>query len=267
MGHFPTRLSQFYFKTLQTDIMYLSFTHRQPTKPDYWPAVPIKRGLNDRNAKYHLKEHIPPFRHVTAPLPNMTNENVPELIEIVLSWQYPISASRNLTDDQLASVYLQQLLISGVKPGFRYPLGSSVLGRKLAGRPHGVQTVFRGPFMYDFLDKMTNLVLPKWKNWYGFNKGGNHQGDMEIQLPANVIGSFPELELAYDQLPSVENAKFQPMQILFKTNAPTDWMTRSLLSSLGLPFIDIDGVKEKKKLELNMGDQTKKPKRKTKAKK
>eukprot|EP00835_Amoeboradix_gromovi_P001945 NODE_100_length_20777_cov_0.240884.p7 type:complete len:288 gc:universal NODE_100_length_20777_cov_0.240884:13797-12934(-) len=257
LHHLPTRLSSFYFKTLKSDLMYLSFTHRKPSTPDYYPPVAIKQGLNERNKNYHLKVHIPKYRHVPAALPDMTYKNVPELNEITLTWQYSLSTNTPLLDDQLTSVFLQQLLISGIQPKFIYPTNASMLYRKLAGRPHGVKTTLTGPFMYDFMDKLTALVIPKWKNFYGFNKGGNHQGDFELKLPDNVVGMFPELELAYDQIPSINGQKFFPFQILFKSNAVTDWQVRCLLSSLGLPFIDEQGVKEKQKLKLNMQEGTK----------
>ncbi len=249
MGTFPTRLSQFYFKVIQTDMMYLSFTHRQPSKPDYWPPLAFKKGLNERNAKYFTKATIQKYRQIPGPLPNMTNENVPELLNITVKWQYNLNDAL-LTDEQLASAYLQQLLITGVEPTFMYPNPVSMISRKISGRPLGIKTSLQGPFMYDFLDKFTTVVLPKRKGWFGYNKGGDYHGALDIHLPAEVIAMFPEMEAAYEKIPIVANQKFFPMQLTIKTSGTTDWQTRSLLSSMGFPFIDDAGAKEKEKLRV-----------------
>eukprot|EP00834_Sanchytrium_tribonematis_P007468 NODE_679_length_4801_cov_0.851978.p1 type:complete len:277 gc:universal NODE_679_length_4801_cov_0.851978:951-121(-) len=245
-----TRLSNFYYTSLQSDIMALSFTHKTPSIPEYYPAVPIYQGINERNAKYHKVKRIPFNRHVNHPLPNMTNENVPQLTDIIIKFQSNLTDKKPMTDDALTSIYTQQALITGVKPTFKYAFNKSLLHRKVMGKPIGIQTHLQGPLMYEFMNKLTTLVLPKWKNWYGFNKKGNHQGDFECLLPNQVIGSFPELEYAYDAIPAIESQKFYPFTVLFKTSAFTDWQMRTVLSGLGLPFIDEDGVKEVKKLKL-----------------
>ena len=96
------------------------------------------------------------------------------------------------------------------------------------GMPIGVKVTLRGEKMYEFLDRLFNIALPRVRDFRGINKNGfDGRGNYNLGLKEQLI--FPEIE--YDKVDKVRG-----MDIAFVTTATTDEEARELLTLMGAPF-------------------------------
>ena len=92
----------------------------------------------------------------------------------------------------------------------------------------GVKTTLRGEKMYDFLDRLVNLALPRVRDFRGVNPDSfDGRGNYSLGLKEQII--FPEIE--YDKVDAIRG-----MDIAFVTTAKTDEEGRELLRLFGMPF-------------------------------
>lgn len=105
----------------------------------------------------------------------------------------------------------------------------SIAGFKLrAGDPLGVMVTLRGEKMWEFLDKLISLALPRVKDFQGvpLNAFDGH-GNYSLGLEEQII--FPEIN--YDMIESVRS-----LQVVIVTSTDEDDHARELLRALGMPF-------------------------------
>jgi large subunit ribosomal protein L5 len=94
--------------------------------------------------------------------------------------------------------------------------------------PIGCKVTLRGPRMYEFLDRLVNVALPRVRDFKGVPpKGFDGRGNYNMGLKEQVI--FPEIE--YDKVDKVRG-----MDITMVTTARTDEEAKALLTHLGVPF-------------------------------
>ena len=94
--------------------------------------------------------------------------------------------------------------------------------------PIGCKVTLRGPRMYEFLDRLVNVALPRVRDFKGVPpKGFDGRGNYNLGLREQVI--FPEI--VYDKVDKVRG-----MDVTMVTTARTDEEARALLGQLGLPF-------------------------------
>ncbi|MCL2095894.1 MAG: 50S ribosomal protein L5 [Oscillospiraceae bacterium] len=105
----------------------------------------------------------------------------------------------------------------------------SVANFKLrAGTKVGVKVTLRGDRMYEFLDRLFNLALPRVRDFKGVNPNAfDGRGNYALGIKEQLI--FPEIE--YDKID-----KIRGMDIVIVTTAKTDEQARELLTLLGAPF-------------------------------
>lgn len=105
----------------------------------------------------------------------------------------------------------------------------SVANFKLrAGVKIGAKVTLRGERMYEFVDKLFNLALPRVRDFKGINPNSfDGRGNYSMGVKEQLI--FPEVE--YDKID-----KIRGMDIIFVTTANTDEEARELLTLLGAPF-------------------------------
>jgi len=105
----------------------------------------------------------------------------------------------------------------------------SVANFKLrAGTKIGAKVTLRGERMYEFMDRLFNLSLPRVRDFKGINANGfDGHGNYSLGLKEQLI--FPEIE--YDKVD-----KIRGMDICFVTTANTDDEARELLTLMGAPF-------------------------------
>lgn len=119
-------------------------------------------------------------------------------------------------------------LITGQKPVVTRAK-KSIAGFKLReGMPVGVKVTLRGNRMYEFVDRLLSVALPRVRDFRGVSpKSFDGRGNYSLGLKEQLI--FPEIE--YDKID-----KLRGMEIVFATTAKTDEEGRALLKLLGMPF-------------------------------
>ena len=96
------------------------------------------------------------------------------------------------------------------------------------GMPIGCRVTLRGEKMYDFLDRLVNLALPRVRDFRGINPNAfDGRGNYALGIKEQLI--FPEIE--YDKVDKVRG-----MDIIMVTTAKTDEEARELLTQFGMPF-------------------------------
>lgn len=96
------------------------------------------------------------------------------------------------------------------------------------GQKIGAKVTLRGDRMYEFMDRLFNLALPRVRDFKGINPNGfDGRGNYSLGLKEQLI--FPEIE--YDKV-----EKIRGMDIVFVTTAHTDEEARELLKLMGAPF-------------------------------
>ena len=96
------------------------------------------------------------------------------------------------------------------------------------GMPIGCKVTLRGDKMYEFLDRLVNLALPRVRDFRGVNPNAfDGRGNYTLGIKEQLI--FPEIE--YDKVDKVRG-----MDIIFVTTAETDEEARELLTQFGMPF-------------------------------
>ena len=96
------------------------------------------------------------------------------------------------------------------------------------GMPIGCKVTLRGEKMYEFVDRLVNLALPRVRDFRGVNPNAfDGRGNYALGIKEQLI--FPEIE--YDKIDKVRG-----MDIIFVTTANTDEEARELLALMGAPF-------------------------------
>lgn len=96
------------------------------------------------------------------------------------------------------------------------------------GVPIGVRVTLRGDTMYEFLDRLISVALPRIRDFRGINdKGFDGNGNYTLGVTEQII--FPEIDI--DKV-----TKIMGMDITFVTSASNDGEALALLSEFGLPF-------------------------------
>ena len=104
----------------------------------------------------------------------------------------------------------------------------SVSGFRLReGMPIGCMVTLRGPRMYEFMDRLISVVLPRIRDFRGLRDHFDGHGNYSLGLTEQTL--FPEIDL--DKVDHL-----QGMNITFVTTARTDEEGRALLAAFGMPF-------------------------------
>lgn len=119
-------------------------------------------------------------------------------------------------------------LLTGQKPIITKAKKSIAGFRLREGMPIGAKVTLRGEKMYDFLDKLITVSLPRVRDFQGIsNKSFDGRGNYTLGVKEQLI--FPEI--SYDNVDKVRG-----MDIVIVTTANTDEESHALLKELGMPF-------------------------------
>jgi large subunit ribosomal protein L5 len=130
--------------------------------------------------------------------------------------------------DALEAAVKDLMKITGQKPIVTKAKRSVSAFKVRAGMNVGCKVTLRGERMYDFLEKLFNVVLPRVRDFRGVNPDSfDGRGNYSMGLKEQLI--FPEIE--YDEV-----SKIRGMDITITTTAKTDEEGRYLLEALGMPF-------------------------------
>jgi len=119
-------------------------------------------------------------------------------------------------------------IISGQKPVVTKAKKSIASFRLREGMPIGTKVTLRGERMYDFLDKLIAISLPRVRDFRGVSKKAfDGRGNYTLGIKEQLI--FPEID--YDKV-----SKVRGMDIVIVTTANSDEEARELLTQFGMPF-------------------------------
>jgi large subunit ribosomal protein L5 len=174
---------------------------------------------------YHKKyqEEVMP-----ALLKNLDYKNimqVPKLQKICVNQRVGIA----VTDKRLVDKSVEELtLITGQKAVPTYAKKSVSNFKLRQGMPIGARVTLRGDLMYEFLERLISIALPRVRDFKGINdKGFDGRGNYTFGITEQII--FPEIDL--DKIQRING-----LDITFVTTAKTDKEAFELLRELGLPF-------------------------------
>jgi large subunit ribosomal protein L5 len=128
----------------------------------------------------------------------------------------------------LDGTFEEIMAITGQKPVLTRAKKAIAAFKVRAGNPVGVMVTLRRARMYEFLDRLVNVALPRVRDFKGVNnKGFDGRGNYSLGIREQII--FPEIN--YDKVDKVRG-----MTITITTSAKTNEHARALLAELGMPF-------------------------------
>jgi len=150
---------------------------------------------------------------------------VPRLAKIVVS----VGVGQNIQDKKRLPAAMGDLaIITGQKASIRKARISVSNFKLRRGYEIGAVVTLRGRRMYEFLDRLINVAVPRMRDFRGLNtKSFDGWGNYSMGLPDQTV--FPEIDM--DKV-----AYRQGMNVTFVTTARNDDQALHLLSKLGLPF-------------------------------
>jgi large subunit ribosomal protein L5 len=191
------------------------------------PQAPAKRASVSGSTPPRMRER---FR--SAVVPAMMKERgysnpfqVPRLEKVVINMGVG-EGKENAKVLDFATADLQA--IAGQKPVITRAKKSIANFKLRENVPIGCKVTLRGPRMYEFLDRLVNVALPRVRDFKGVPpKGFDGRGNYNMGLKEQII--FPEI--VYDKVDKVRG-----MDITMVTTARTDEEAKALLTHLGVPF-------------------------------
>lgn len=150
---------------------------------------------------------------------------IPELKKICINQGVGAAvADKKLID----SAVEEMTMISGQKAVATYSKKDISNFKLRKGMPIGVRVTLRGSNMYEFLDRLISVSLPRTRDFQGINnKGFDGRGNYTLGIKEQII--FPEIDI--DKV-----NKIGGMDITFVTSAETNDEARALLKEFGMPF-------------------------------
>ena len=128
----------------------------------------------------------------------------------------------------LESAVEEIALITGQRPVVTKARKSIANFKVRQGMPVGAKVTLRGDNMYEFIDKLINIALPRVRDFKGVSKNSfDGRGNYSMGIKEQLI--FPEIN--YDKVDTIKG-----MNIVFTTTAKTDEEAQALLADLGMPF-------------------------------
>ena len=150
---------------------------------------------------------------------------VPRLTKIVVNTSMK-EAIQNVK--LLESAANEISLITGQKAVIQRARRSIANFKLREGMPIGAKVTLRGTKMWEFLDRLVTVAIPRIRDFRGLDpKGFDGRGNFNMGITEQIV--FPEIE--YDQIKRING-----MNITFVTTADTDDEARELLRLLGVPF-------------------------------
>ncbi len=150
---------------------------------------------------------------------------VPKLAKVVVNMGVGDAIANSKALDAAAADLAQ---ITGQKPVINKAKKSIANFKIRAGMPIGCSVTLRGERMYDFLDRLFNVALPRVRDFRGVStRGFDGRGNYTLGVREQLI--FPEID--YEKVEKVRG-----MDVTIVTTANTDEEAKGLLSLLGMPF-------------------------------
>lgn len=175
-----------------------------------------------RLRQYYLEEVVPALQRQFGYRNPM---QVPRLEKVVLN----MGLGEAIQNPKLLEAGSEQLAaISGQKPVVTRARKSIAAFKLRAGMPIGLKVTLRGDRMYDFLDRLVNIALPRVRDFRGVSGNAfDGRGNYTLGIEEQII--FPEVD--YDKVERIKG-----LSVTMVTTARTDAEAKELLRLLGMPF-------------------------------
>jgi large subunit ribosomal protein L5 len=150
---------------------------------------------------------------------------IPKIEKVVLN----MGVGEAVSNPKVLDVAINDMtIIAGQKPVVTRAKKSIAAFKIREGMPIGAKVTLRGQRMYEFLDKLLNIALPRVRDFRGVSpKSFDGRGNYTMGIKEQLI--FPEIE--YEKVDKVRG-----MDIIIVTTAKTDEEARELLKLMGMPF-------------------------------
>lgn len=150
---------------------------------------------------------------------------IPKFEKVVIN----IGVGEAVANTKILDAAVEDLtLISGQKPIITRAKKSIATYKLREGMPIGTKVTLQGDRMYEFIDKLINIVLPRVRDFRGVSpKAFDGRGNYSLGLKEQLI--FPEID--YEKVDKVRG-----LEVVFVTTAKTDEEGRELLRLSGMPF-------------------------------
>jgi len=150
---------------------------------------------------------------------------VPKIDKIVLN----MGVGETTQDSKKAKIAAEDLtLIAGQKAQVTHARKSIATFKVREDMPLGAKVTLRGPRMYDFIDRLVTIALPRVRDFRGLNpKSFDGRGNFAMGIKEHIV--FPEIN--YDKVDQIWG-----MDIIVCTTANTDDEARALLTEFNFPF-------------------------------
>lgn len=150
---------------------------------------------------------------------------IPKIEKVVIN----MGVGEAVSNPKILDVAVNDMMtIAGQKPVVTRAKKSIAAFKIREGMPIGAKVTLRGERMYQFLDKLLNIALPRVRDFRGVSpKSFDGRGNYTMGIKEQLI--FPEIE--YDKIDKVRG-----MDIIIVTTAKTDEEARELLKLMGMPF-------------------------------
>lgn len=150
---------------------------------------------------------------------------VPKIEKIVIN----MGIGETVQDSKKAKIAAEDLsLIAGQKAQVTYARKSIASFKVREGMPLGAKVTLRGPRMYDFIDRLVTIALPRVRDFRGLNpKSFDGRGNFAMGVKEHIV--FPEIN--YDKVDQIWG-----MDVIVCTTAKTDDEARALLTEFNFPF-------------------------------
>jgi large subunit ribosomal protein L5 len=190
-----------------------------PVAKDEGPKIPAPPA---RLATYYREKVVP---ELTQKFGYKTVMQVPRIKKITLN----MGVGETTTDKKVLDNALADMTrIAGQKPVVTKSRKSIANFKVRANFPVGCMVTLRGARMYEFLDRLVNIAIPRIRDFRGVsNRAFDGRGNYSLGVKEQII--FPEIE--YDKIDAIRG-----MDIAINTTARTDDEARALLSAFRFPF-------------------------------
>jgi len=186
-------------------------------------VIMAKQEVKQPRLKQYYKESIAPqlmkdFEY-TSPM------QIPKIKKVVIS----IGLGEAIQNKKLLDAAVSELaLISGQQPMKTKARKSIAAFKVRQGMEIGAKVTLRGSRMYEFLDRLMNIALPRVKDFKGVNPNAfDGNGNYSLGIEEQII--FPEID--YDNIERVNG-----MNVAIITSAESDQEAKALLEQYGMPF-------------------------------
>ena len=185
--------------------------------------TPRLKEIYERDLRAQLKDEL----ELTSVM------QVPRIEKITLN----MGVGEAKTDSKALDAAMEELTtIAGQRAQVRKARKSVASFKIRDGMPIGARVTLRGARMWEFLDRLISIALPRIRDFRGLNLGSfDGRGNYSLGVREQII--FPEID--YDSIGAIRG-----FDIAITTSAQTDDHAHALLTALGMPFAGEDGRRE-----------------------